>query len=75
MRESYNPYGAFTVTIALSNKIMIQKRVVYDLYVMLGDIGGFYDFFSIMFTQVFGFFATRLMHGELALKLFSVSTD
>ena len=43
--------------IMLSKKITIQKRIVYDLFSMLGDVGGLYDFLYISLFTIFHLFS------------------
>ena len=47
----------FTIIISLENKIVVQKRVVYDFLTMLSDVGGLNDFLVLFFATIFGFFS------------------
>ena len=47
----------FTIMISLENKIVVQKRVVYDFLTMLSDVGGLNDFLVLFFATIFGFFS------------------
>ena len=62
--------ASLTVQLNLSNKITIQKRVVYTVFEMLGDVGGLYDFFALGLTTIFGVFSDRLMLSSLIPKIF-----
>ena len=39
-----------TIQMNLSNKVFIQSRVVYDLFMMLGEVGGLRDFIVLFFS-------------------------
>ena len=49
-------YGV-SIIYYLSNEILIQKRVVYDAFMMFGDVGGLYDFFNLVLCSMVGFFS------------------
>ena len=51
--------------LTLSSKVTIQKRVVYDIFMMFGDVGGLYDFIIISFTSLFGFWSEHFMRASL----------
>ena len=54
----------------LSNKVMIQKRIVYDIFMMSGDIGGLFDFSFLILASLFGYFAEQFMQASLTQVLF-----
>ena len=64
---------AVTVQFFLSQEILVQKRVVYDIFMMLGDVGGLLDFFKLAMYPVFGFFANQFMNASLVQQLYHVS--
>ena len=39
-----------TIELLLSSKVYIQNRVVYDLFMMLGEVGGLRDFIALFFS-------------------------
>ena len=56
--------------ISLSNKVIKQKRVVYDIFMMFGDVGGLNDFLFLGLSMVFGFFSERYMVADFTAELF-----
>ena len=42
--ENYIFDAPVIVGITLSNRVYIQSRVVYDVFMMLGEVGGLHDF-------------------------------
>ena len=60
----------FTLLISLSNKVVIQKRIVYDMLQMFGDVGGLYDFVVLGFVTIFGFLSEQMMTASLVSKIF-----
>ena len=56
--------------------MIIQKRVVYDIFMMFGEVGGLYDFYVIFLAFFFGFFSEHFLVAELVQKLFRrISTE
>lgn len=49
---------------------MIQKRVVYDLLTMFGDLGGLYDFFTLFVVVIFGKIAEKMRLVDMIKSLF-----
>ena len=41
----------------LSNKVKIQNRVAFDIFMMLGEVGGLYDFILLVITSLFSVFS------------------
>ena len=62
------PY--FTIGLSISNKVHIQKRIVYDILMMFGDVGGLNDFAGLFLATVFGYFSEDLMIAKMTDKLF-----
>ena len=60
----------FAIFIRLSNKVQIQKRVVYNILMMFGDVGGLNDFLCLFLATVFGYFSENLLVAEMIQKLF-----
>ena len=54
-------FEQFTVMVTLSDKVVIQKRVVYDALMMFGDVGGLRDFIGLFLSAIFGFFSERFL--------------
>ena len=59
-----------SLVFTISQKIVHQKRIVYDTFMMLGDVGGLNDFFLIIFTATVGLFSERFMYAKLVSTLF-----
>ena len=71
------PYGVgenFSVNLKLSNNVHYHQRIVYDVLMMFGDVGGLNDFLVLLLAAIFGFFADKMMLKELASKLFHYPT-
>ena len=60
----------FEVDFRLSRKVTSQKRVVYDVFMLFGDVGGLHDFISLILAPIFGMFSTRLLSAYLVQKLY-----
>ena len=54
----------------LSDKIIIQQRVVYDVFMMFGDVGGLYDFISLLLSSILSTSSQRFLLASIATKLF-----
>ena len=67
----HQPY--FSVMISLSNEVTVQKRIVYDMFMLFGDIGGLRDFLALILASVFGLFSEHLKTADLISRLFRVS--
>ena len=52
-----NQKHGISILYSLSPKITIQKRKVYDAFMMFGDVGGLYDFFFLPIASFIEFFA------------------
>ena len=61
VKEWPEPWSTFSIDLALSQKVIIQKRIVYDLSMMLGDVGGLYDFLNLCHGIIFWFFSSRFL--------------
>ena len=61
--------------INLSHKVIIQKRVVYDVFMMFGDVGGLRDFLGVFLASIFGFFSEEFFNAKIVKRLFHVSGD
>ena len=59
-----------SLVFTISQKVIHQKRIVYDTFMMLGDVGGLNDFFLIILTASIGLFSERLMYAKLVETLF-----
>ena len=60
----------FSVELSLSRKIIVQQRIVYDIFMLFGDVGGLYDFVKLGLASIFGFFSTRLLTADLVQQLY-----
>ena len=47
----------FHITFNLSKKIKYQKRIVYDIFVMLSDVGGLYGIIHTTLAVIIGFYS------------------
>ena len=56
--------------LGLSKKVTMQKRIVYDVFMMFGDVGGLNDFLILACGSLFGFFSQRFMLASLVESLF-----
>ena len=45
------------------------------MFMMFGDVGGFYDFLIILFAPIFGYFARNFMAASMIQKLFHAAMD
>ena len=63
-----------TILLSLSSKVVKQKRIVYDIFMLFGDIGGVKDFLFFNSSFVFGIFSKKLMEASLVTNLFLGST-
>ena len=43
----------FSAIFTLSDKVIIQKRVVFDIFMMFGEVGGLYDFLILVLSSFF----------------------
>ena len=65
----------FTIVVNISNKVHIQKRFVYNILMMFGDVGGLNDFLALIFATIFGYFSENLMLARMIEKLFHLSKE
>ena len=63
------------VEISLSRKVVYQKRIVYDLFMMFGDVGGLNDFLILGLEPIFAFLSGKFMLASVLERLFLVSPD
>lgn len=71
-KDSETTFQAF---IALSSKVSIEKRVVHDVFMMLGEVGGLHDFLTIMFGMIFGNLSGNLLSATLVKSLYQEFTQ
>ena len=55
---------------SLSQKVTRQRRVVYDIFMMFGDVGGLNDFLVLIFSGLFGFISNTFLDASLVKELF-----
>lgn len=48
----------------------MQRRVVYDIFMMFGDVGGLLDFILIVLRPVFCYLSSTFMSASLVSRLF-----
>ena len=66
---------SFEVTMHLSNKVTVQKRIVYDIFMMFGDVGGLRDFISIFLSAFFGLVSSKFLNSSILMSLFHVMEE
>ena len=64
-----------TVHISLSRKVIIQSRVVYDIFMMLGEVGGLNDFFVLISSTILGYFSEQLLTASVIEKSYRVKVS
>ena len=57
------------VNFYLSQKVTLSTRVVHDIFMMFGEVGGLYDFLALGIAIVLGFFSERQLMASLVEKL------
>ena len=70
IREVPNQISNVLLHISLSGRVVKQKRIVYDVFMMFGDVGGLNDFLVLGLSIVFGFFSERYMIADFVAELF-----
>ena len=68
--QTVNPYGEFGFFFNISNRIVIQKRTVYTLLMMFGDVGGLSDFLVLGLSAFFTMYEEPMMLASMVEKLF-----
>ena len=63
--EVHMDYKDPTLILGLSQKVIKQKRIVYDIFQLFGDVGGFNDFFILFASIITGFYTDKLMEASL----------
>ena len=66
---------SFEVMMNLSSKVIVQKRIVYDIFMMFGDVGGLRDFISIFLSAIFGLFSSNFLNSSILMTLFHVMKE
>ena len=61
--------------LSISSILTKQKRVVYDIFMLFGDVGGLYDFIFLILASVLGFWSEAFMRLSLVQKLFLADHD
>ena len=64
----------FQVSFGLSKKVHVQKRLVYNSFDMLGDIGGLFEMLQIVLSVLCGLFAQKLFLVSQVMTFFTVSS-
>ena len=62
--------NALSIYLQISDKVFKQKRTVYDILMMAGDVGGLNDFLIIAMAAIFGTFSHSFLQATLVKKLF-----
>ena len=52
---SHNPH--FQIHLNLSKKVKYQRRIVYDIFVMLSDVGGLYGIIHTTLAVIIGYYS------------------
>ena len=58
------------MTYSLSNEVIIHKRIVYDTFMMFGDVGGLLDFMMYVVIALFSTLNNSLLKTSQVSKLF-----
>ena len=61
---------SYLVEFTLSDRIVVQQRVVYDIFMMFGEVGGLNDFLVLVLASIFGPFSEKFLQVSLIEKLF-----
>mmetsp|Transcript_47924 Transcript_47924/g.63427 ORF Transcript_47924/g.63427 Transcript_47924/m.63427 type:complete len:164 (+) Transcript_47924:349-840(+) len=69
-QSAFGYQAPLTITVSLSSKVVKQKRMVYDIFMLFGDVGGFYDFFVIALATIFGATSEKLRVADLVSQLY-----
>ena len=63
----------FEASMTLSTKVTIQKRSVYDIFMMFGEVGGLRDFIVLVLTPFLSLFSERFLLASIVSKLYRIS--
>ena len=62
----------FSATMFLSTKVTIQKRTVYDIFMMFGEVGGLRDFIFLILAPFLSLFSERFLLASIVSKLYHI---
>ena len=68
--SSQDTFKFSSITVNLSNRVVIQKRIVYDALTMLGDVGGLQEILDRELAPILLFFSEHLMSASFVTQLF-----
>ena len=68
--KGFQPGLPIQLEISLSRKVYIKRRVVYDIFMMLGEVGGLRDFIALACVALLGAFSERFLLVDVASNLF-----
>lgn len=51
-------------------RVVVQKREVYDFFMMLGDVGGLFDFCFYFLSTICGLLSSKLLKASMISSLF-----
>ena len=57
--------ASLNIFFQLSQQVRMQKRVVYDVFMMFGDVGGLNDFLALVLASFFGLASERFLLASL----------
>ena len=57
---------------SLSTKVNIQKRTVYDIFMMFGEVGGLRDFIFLILAPFLSLFSERFLLASIVSKLYRI---
>ena len=63
----------WSIILTLSPKVIYQKRIVYDVFMMFGDVGGLNDFLAIICAPGLGLLSEGFMLASIVKSLFMQS--
>ena len=50
----------FGIKVSMSNSVRIQHRIVQDVFTMLGNVGGLYEFLALALSFIIGYISQKL---------------
>ena len=70
-----NPTAYFQIDFRLSNRVNHYERVIYSVFDMLGDIGGFGEAIYFGCLILVSFYANRMYFASVIRDIFKVRLD
>ena len=70
-----NPTAYLQCAFRLSNRVNEYERVIYSIFDMAGDVGGFAEFIYIACLVVTSSYASRMFFGKVMSEMFRIRLD